>query len=95
MELDDNYSLSLESVKRSITNKTKVISIAHVTNVIGDVRDIEGIGKLCLEKEILFHVDGAQSVPHMKVNFKKSNIDFLSFSAHKMLGPTGVGCLVV
>ena len=95
MELDDNYSLSLESVKRSITNKTKVISIAHVTNVIGDVRDIEGIGKLCLEKEILFHVDGAQSVPHMKVNFKNSNIDFLSFSAHKMLGPTGVGCLVV
>ena len=95
MELDDNYSLSLESVKRSITNKTKVISIAHVTYVIGDVRDIEGIGKLCLEKEILFHVDGAQSVPHMKVDFKNSNIDFLSFSAHKMLGPTGVGCLVV
>lgn len=95
MELDDEYSLSVDSVKNSITDKTKVISIAHVTNVIGDVRDIENIGKLCLEKKILFHVDGAQSVPHMKVDFKKSNIDFLSFSGHKMLGPTGVGCLIV
>ena len=95
MELDDNYSLSVESVKNSITDKTKVISIAHVTNVIGDVRDVESIGKLCFEKEILFHVDGAQSVPHLKVDFKNSNIDFLSFSAHKMLGPTGVGCLIV
>ena len=95
MELDDDYSLSVDSVKKSITDKTKVISIAHVTNVIGDVRDIESIGKICLENKILFHVDGAQSVPHMKVDFKKSNIDFLSFSGHKMLGPTGVGCLIV
>lgn len=95
MELDNEYALSLDSVKKSITDKTKVISIAHVTNVIGDVRDIESIGKLCRDKNILFHVDGAQSVPHMKVDFKNSNIDFLSFSGHKMCGPTGVGCLVV
>ena len=94
MDLDDDYSLSVDSVKKSITDKTKVISIAHVTNVIGDVRDIESIGKICKENNIYFCVDGAQSVPHMKVDFIKSNIDFLSFSGHKMCGPTGVGVLV-
>ena len=95
MELDNNYALTVESVRKSISDKTKVISIAHVTNVIGDVRDIESIGKICKEKDIYFCVDGAQSVPHMKVDFKNSNIDFLSFSGHKMCGPTGVGCLIV
>ena len=87
MDLDDDYSLSVDSVKKSITDKTKVISIAHVTNVIGDVRDIESIGKICNDNNIYFCVDGAQSVPHMKVDFIKSNIDFLSFSGHKMCGP--------
>ena len=95
MELDNDYALTVESVRKSITDKTKVISIAHVTNVIGDVRDIESIGKICKEQDIYFCVDGAQSVPHMKVDFKNSNIDFLSFSGHKMCGPTGVGCLIV
>ena len=95
MDLDSDYALTVDSVKKSITDKTKVISIAHVTNVIGDVRDIETIGMICKNKNILFCVDGAQSVPHMKVDFKNSNIDFLSFSGHKMCGPTGVGCLIV
>lgn len=95
MELDDNYSLTVDSVLKAITEKTKVISIAHVTNVIGDVRDISAIGNICRSKGILFCVDGAQSVPHMAVDFKNSNIDFLSFSGHKMCGPTGIGCLVV
>lgn len=94
MALDDVYSLTVDSVNNSITDKTKVISIAHVTNVVGDVRDIVAIGKICRDKNILFCVDGAQSVPHMKVDFKNANIDFLSFSGHKMLGPTGVGVLV-
>ena len=92
--LDSNMELKVESIEKTITEKTKVISIAHVSNVIGDVRDIKAIGKLCSEKGIIFNVDGAQSVPHMKVDFKDSNIDFLSFSAHKMCGPTGVGVLV-
>ncbi|MDD5888922.1 MAG: cysteine desulfurase [bacterium] len=94
MDLSSDYSLSVESVEKAITSKTRVISIAHVTNVIGDVRDIETIGMICASKGILFCVDGAQSVPHIKVDFKKANIDFLSFSGHKMLGPTGVGVLV-
>lgn len=93
-DLDDEYSLTIDSIKNAITDKTKVISIAHVTNVIGDVRDIYAIGEICRYKNIIFCVDGAQSVPHMKVDFQKANIDFLSFSGHKMLGPTGVGVLV-
>lgn len=89
----DNHLVTIENVKRSITPNTKVISLAHVTNVLGDVRPIEEIGKICREHNILFVVDGAQSVPHLEVDVKKLGIDFLAFSAHKMLGPTGVGVL--
>ena len=92
--LNKNHSLSLDNIKKCVTKKTKVISLAHVTNVIGDVRDIKSIGKYCHDNNILFNVDGAQSVPHMKVDFKNSYIDFLSFSGHKMCGPTGVGVLI-
>ena len=92
--LDENFELTTPNLLKCITSRTKVVSIAHITNVIGDVRDVESIGKICHDKNIIFCVDGAQSVPHMEVNFKKSNIDFLSFSGHKMCGPTGVGVLV-
>lgn len=94
MELNEEYELTLDSVKKSITEKTKVISIAHVTNVIGDVRDVKAIGEICKENNIYFCVDGAQSVPHLRESFKENNIDFLSFSGHKMCGPTGVGVLI-
>lgn len=92
--LDENYCLTLDNIKECVTDKTKVISLAHVTNVIGDVRDIKSIGEFCHENNIIFNVDGAQSVPHMKVDFKNSYIDFLSFSGHKMCGPTGIGVLI-
>jgi len=92
--LNEEYELTMTNIEKSVTEKTKVISLAHISNVIGDVRDISKIGKYCSEKNILFCVDGAQSVPHMKIDFKNSNIDFLSFSGHKMCGPTGVGVLI-
>ena len=92
--LDKDYTLTLDNIKSSVSDKTKVISLAHVSNVVGDVRDVESIGKYCHDNNILFCVDGAQSVPHMKVDFKNSNMDFLAFSAHKMCGPTGAGVLV-
>ena len=92
--LDKDYNLTLDNIKSSVSDKTKVISLAHVSNVVGDVRDVESIGKYCHDNNILFCVDGAQSVPHMKVDFKNSNMDFLAFSAHKMCGPTGAGVLV-
>ncbi len=92
--LDEEYHLTVEAVKECVNETVKVISLAHVTNVLGDIRDITAIGKYCHDKGILMVVDGAQSVPHMKVDFKNSNIDFLCFSGHKMCGPTGVGILI-
>lgn len=89
----ENNQVTVSSVLKMINNKTKVISIAHVTNVLGDKRPIEEIGKICKNNNIYFVVDAAQSIPHTKVDVNKYNIDFLSFSAHKMLGPTGIGCL--
>lgn len=91
--LDKDHKLDYDELVKMISPKTKVISIAHVTNTIGDIRPVEKIGKLCKENNIYFVVDGAQSIPHFKVDVLKNNIDFLAFSAHKMLGPTGVGVL--
>ncbi len=92
-DLEDDYSLSVQKIKEKITDKTKVVSIAHVTNAIGDVRPVNEIGKLCNENNILFVVDATQSIGHMKVDVEDAFISFLAFSAHKMLGPTGVGVL--
>ena len=92
--LNDDYSLTLDNIKKCVTDKTKVISLAHVSNVIGDVRDIKEITKYAHQNNIIVNVDGAQSVPHMKIDFKDLDIDFLSFSGHKMCAPTGVGILV-
>ena len=91
--LADDNSLKIEELKNIITDKTKVISLAHITNAIGDVRPIKEIRNLCKENNIIFVLDATQSIGHMKVDVKENNIDFLGFSAHKMLGPTGVGVL--
>ena len=93
IDLDDDYKLTLENVKKAINDNTKVISLAHVTNVVGDVRPIKEIISYAHSKDILVVVDGAQSVPHMKIDVQDLDIDFLAFSAHKMCGPTGVGVL--
>ena len=89
----DNLEVTLENVKKAITSNTKVISIAHITNVVGDVRPIKEIIKYAHEHDILVIVDGAQSVAHHKTDVQDLDVDFLAFSAHKMLGPTGVGIL--
>ena len=91
--LNDNHELTIEALNDTITDKTKVISIAHITNVVGDVRDINKISKIAHQHNIILVVDGAQSVPHMKTDVTLDDIDFLTFSGHKMLGPTGVGVL--
>lgn len=93
IRLDDDHKVTIENVKKAITPNTKVISLAHVTNVVGDIRPIKEITKLAHENGILVLVDGAQSVPHMKIDVQDLDIDFLAFSAHKMAGPTGVGVL--
>ena len=93
MPLNERYELTLDNVIKSITDKTKVICIAHITNVIGDVRPIKEIIKYAHKNNILVIVDGAQSVAHTKIDVQDLDVDFLAFSAHKMLGPTGVGVL--
>ncbi len=91
--LDKNLHVTLENVKKSITNNTKVIALAGITNVVGDIRPIKEIAKLAHENDIFVVVDGAQSVPHIKTDVQDLDIDFLVFSGHKMLGPTGIGVL--
>lgn len=91
--LDNNYYVTVENVLKSITPKTKVIALAQVTNVIGDLRPIKEIAHIAHERGIFLVVDGAQSVPHMKIDVQDLDCDFLAFSAHKLCGPTGVGVL--
>lgn len=91
--LDNNYYVTIENVLKSITPKTKVIALAQVTNVIGDLRPIKEIARLAHDRGIFLVVDGAQSVPHMKIDVQDLDCDFLAFSAHKLCGPTGVGVL--
>lgn len=93
IDLDDNFHINLENIKKSITPKTKVICLSWVTNVIGDIRPIKEIASFAHENGIFLVVDGAQGVPHMPCDVQKLDMDFLIFSAHKMCGPTGVGVL--
>ncbi len=92
--LDEEGRLTVDNLKKIISNKTKVISVAHVSNVLGNVVDIKAFAKVAHENGAILVVDGAQSVPHMKIDFKDADIDFLTFSGHKMCGPTGIGCLI-
>lgn len=91
--LDSTFHVTLENVKRAVTAKTKVIALAEITNVVGDVRPIEEICEFAHQNNIFVVVDGAQSIPHKRCDVQKSDVDFLAFSAHKMCGPTGVGVL--
>lgn len=91
--LNEDHELEISEFEKMITPRTKVVSLAHVTNVVGDVRDIKKICEIAHKYNILVLVDGAQSVPHMKTDVIDLDVDFLVFSAHKMLGPTGLGIL--
>jgi len=92
--IDENGFLDLEQMIELISSKkVKLVSLSHMSNVLGTIAPIERIIKIAHEHGIPVIVDGAQSVPHMPVNVKNMDCDFLVFSAHKMLGPTGVGVL--
>ena len=93
IELDKDYKVTLDNVKKAINDKVKVISIAHITNVIGDIRPIKDISRIAHDNNILMVVDAAQSIGHYDINVDDMDIDFMAFSAHKMYGPTGVGVL--
>jgi len=93
VDLDNDFKLTLNNIKNAITSNTKVISFAHITNVIGDLREAKEITKLAHDNDMLVVMDAAQSIGHLKVDVVDLDVDFMAFSAHKMYGPTGVGVL--
>ena len=91
--LREDLSLDMEAFKGLLSNKTKLVSVAHVSNVLGTIQPVEEIIRLAHERCIPVCIDGAQSVPHMKVDVQALDCDFMTFSGHKMYGPTGIGVL--
>ena len=92
--LDKEGMIHPEALEKVINKNTKVVSLAHVGNVLGYQLDVREIAKICHRFGAIFVVDGAQSVPHFPTDFKGWDIDFLTFSGHKLCGPTGIGCLI-
>ena len=91
--LQEDLSLNIGAFKEILNEKTRLVSVAHVSNVLGVVNPIEDIIRLAHEKGVAVCIDGAQSVPHLAVDVQELDCDFLVFSAHKMYGPTGLGIL--
>lgn len=93
IELDEKGCLTLDNVKKAITDHTKIIAIAEVTNVLGYHAPMKEICDYAHDKGIVVIADGAQSVPHQVTDVQETGVDFLAFSGHKMCGPTGIGVL--
>ena len=93
LPITDDGKLCLDNIEAYLTEKTKLLSIAHVSNVLGTVNPVEQIIKIAHEHGIPVLVDGAQSAPHMKIDVLAMDCDFFAFSGHKMYGPTGIGVL--
>ncbi len=94
IKLNHEGRLTVDALKDALHDNVKLVSLAHVTNVLGFENDIKAIANLVHESGALLCVDGAQSVGHMPVDLEDLDADFFAFSAHKMLGPTGVGVMV-
>jgi cysteine desulfurase/selenocysteine lyase len=92
-EVNGDGTLNYESFEDLISRKTKIVCLSHVSNVTGIVNDVKRVSRIAHENGALTLVDGAQSVPHVPVNVKDLEADFVAFSGHKMLGPTGIGVL--
>jgi len=90
---DKNGKFNVSDFKEVIDDKTRLVAVTHVSNVLGTITPIEEISAICKKKNALLLVDGAQSVPHIHVDVRKLGCNFLCFSGHKMLGPTGTGIL--
>jgi cysteine desulfurase/selenocysteine lyase len=93
VEVNDDGTLNYESYERLVSKRTKLVCLSHVSNVTGIINDVKRITKFAHEHDALVLIDGAQSVPHLPVNVKDLDADFVVFSGHKMLGPTGIGVL--
>jgi cysteine desulfurase / selenocysteine lyase len=93
VNVNNDGSLDYEDFESKLSDKTKLVSLTHVSNVTGAINDVKKVARAAHDYGALMLVDGAQSVPHLPVDVKDLDIDFLAFSGHKMLGPTGVGVL--
>ena len=93
MYINDEYELSDEEIESKITDKTKIVGITHVSNVLGTINNVEKIIKYAHKKGAVVVVDASQSIPHMKIDVQALDADFLVFSGHKMLAPLGLGVL--
>ncbi|ULG74834.1 cysteine desulfurase [Macrococcus brunensis] len=91
--MQEDGTLDLRDVEATITDRTKIVSVAHVSNVLGTINNIKAIAKLAHDKGAIMVSDGAQAVPHMTVDVQDLDVDFYAFSGHKMVGPTGIGVL--
>jgi cysteine desulfurase/selenocysteine lyase len=93
IKVKDDFTLDMEDAKQKINEKTGLVAFTHVSNVLGTINPIEELIKLAKEKKAFTVVDAAQSISNIKIDVDKLDCDFLVFSSHKMLGPTGVGVL--
>lgn len=93
IELTEEGMLDMESFHAQLSEKTKIVALAHVSNVLGVVNPIQDIARLAHARGAVLVVDGAQAVPHMPVDVQELDVDFYAFSGHKMVGPTGIGVL--
>ena len=93
IDINNDGTLNIEHFRSLITDKTKIVSITQISNVLGLINPIKELAKITHEQDAIIVVDGAQSVGHISVDVKKLDVDFLAFSGHKMFGPTGIGVL--
>lgn len=93
VDINDDGTLDLNQLNEMITKNTKIVSVAHKSNVLGTVNPVKEIGKIAHDNGAVFIIDGAQSAPNMPVDVKEINCDFLAFSGHKMLAPMNIGVL--
>ncbi len=91
--LQEDGTISLDDVKKTVTNKTKIVAVAHVSNVLGTINPVKEIAKIAHDHGAIIVVDGAQSAPHMQIDVQELDCDFYAFSGHKMCAPTGIGVL--
>ena len=91
--MSESGELEREAIESTINDRTKVVAVAHVSNVLGTINDVKYIAEVAHRHNAVIAVDGAQSAPHMKVDVQDLDVDFFCFSGHKMLGPTGIGVL--